>query len=281
MARSSRICAGNPGSEFVALWTTDLVTGESRELARDDQNRDFPAWSPDGSRLAYRWVRTRGPVPRRHFGLAVRRMDTNEEELIATPGPDSVVDPWDWSPDGRLILASTVLRKTGSVSLGLWPLAAAPHAETAVQVLTEHKDYAVWQGRFSPNGRWICFQATNAREPGTSTVFVMPSGGGDRSTWTAVTGLHGWADKPRWSPDGKFLYFIQQQGSFFNVWAAPFDDAAGKPIGTPFQVTRYDSPRHQLSPELGIADIGVSARRLVLTMTEQTGNIWMLDNVDR
>ena len=29
------------------------------------------------------------------------------------------------------------------------------------------------------------------------------------------------------------------------------------------------------------ADIGVSAHRLVLTMTEQTGNIWMLDNVDR
>jgi hypothetical protein len=29
------------------------------------------------------------------------------------------------------------------------------------------------------------------------------------------------------------------------------------------------------------ADIGVSARRLVLTMMEQTGSLWMLDNVDR
>ena len=45
----------HPGSERVALWTTDLATGKSRELARDDQHRDLPAWSPDGSRLAYRW----------------------------------------------------------------------------------------------------------------------------------------------------------------------------------------------------------------------------------
>ena len=93
----------------------------------------------------------------RENGIAVRRMDTNEEELIATPDPDSVVDPLDWSPDGRSILASTLLRKTGRVSLGVWPLAAAPHAETAVRVLAEDKEDAVWQGKFSPDGRWICF----------------------------------------------------------------------------------------------------------------------------
>jgi Tol biopolymer transport system component len=259
----------------VALWTTDLATGKSRVLAQDDQHRDLPAWSPDGSRLAYRWFGHEGG------DIAVRRMDTNEEELIATPDPDRVVDPWDWSKDGRSILASTFLRKTKRVSLGLWPLAAAPHAETAVRVLAEEKDDAVWQGRFSPDGRWICFTSTDTREPGTSTIFVMPSGGGDRSTWMAVTGPHGWADKPRWSADGKLLYFIQQQSSFFNVWAAPFNGAAGKRIGTPFQVTHYDSPRHQLSPVFESADIGVSARRLVLTMMEQTGSLWMLDNVDR
>jgi Tol biopolymer transport system component len=270
---------GHPGAQRVALWTTDLANGQSRELARDDQRRDFPSWSRDGLHLAYRWVRLEGAAG--ETSLAVRRMDTNEEELIATPGSDSVVDPWDWSADGRLILASTVLRKTGSVSLGTWPLAAAPHAETAMRVLTEDKEYTLWQGKFSPDGRWISFIAIKTREPGTATIFVMPSGGGDRSTWRAVIGPHGWADKPRWSSDGKLLYFIQQQGSFFNVWAVRFDSAAGTPVGPPFQVTNYDSPRHQLSPDLGSADIGVSLDRLVLTIMEQSGSLWMLDNVDR
>jgi hypothetical protein len=109
----------------------------------------------------------------------------------------------------------------------------------------------------------------------------MPSGGAERSHWTALTGAHEWADKPRWSPDGKLLYFILQRGSFFNLWALHFDGVQGKAIGAPFQITRFDSLRRQLSPLNGEAEIGVSPKRLILTMMEQTGNIWMLDNVDR
>ena len=30
-----------------------------------------------------------------------------------------------------------------------------------------------------------------------------------------------------------------------------------------------------------MAELGVSAHRLVLTMMEQSSNIWMVDNVDR
>ena len=48
----------------------------------------------------------------------------------------------------------------------------------------------------------------NDREPGTSTIFVMPSAGGDRSHWTQLTAPPKWADKPRWSPDGKMVYFL-------------------------------------------------------------------------
>jgi hypothetical protein len=93
-----------------------------------------------------------------------------------------------------------------------------------------------------------------------------------------VTRLNGWADKPRWSRDGKLIYFVQAD-SFFNVWAVRFDGAAGTHAGVPFLVTRYDSPRHQLSPRFGSAEIGVSAHRLMLTIAEQTGNIWTLDSV--
>ena len=60
-----------------------------------------------------------------------------------------------------------------------------------------------------------------------------------------------------------------------------FDSAAGRPIGAPFQVTRFDSTRFQISPEVGAAEVGVSAHRLILTIMEQSSNIWMVDNVDR
>jgi eukaryotic-like serine/threonine-protein kinase len=267
------------GTERTELWTTDLRTNQSQTLSRDDQRREFPQWSHDATRLAYRWVR-RTPDGSDEMALAVRRTDTNDEEIIATPRSDTFVTTWDWSPDGQWILASSgVMPFRGAASLGLWPLAGAPHAETAVKELTADSSYAVWQAKFSPDGRWICFAAIDATQPGSDVVFVIPSAGADRSRWTALTSARGWADKPRWSSDGKLIYFVQAE-PFFNVWAVRFDGATGKGVGAPFQVTAYDSPRHQLTPKFGAAEIGVSAERLIVTIMEQTGNIWMLDGLD-
>jgi Tol biopolymer transport system component len=212
--------------------------------------------------------------------LAIWRTDINEEELISTPRTDRMIDPSDWSPDGQRVLAAWV-DPSGAGSLGLWPLSAAPHAETAMKVLAQAPNYALYEAKYSPDGRWISFNAVNLREPGASTIFVMPSEGAERSGWIALTGERQWADKPRWSPDGSLVYFVKQD-AFFNLWAERFDGVAGKPVGQPFQVTRFDNPRRQLSPNfVAGAGIGVSADRLVLTVMEQTGNVWMLDGVDK
>jgi eukaryotic-like serine/threonine-protein kinase len=273
------------GSDRVALWLTDLLTHQSRELARDDQERELARWSRDGNSLAYRWERQLSSGAT-ELGLGIRRTDTNEDMVITTPRTDRYVNPSDWSPDDLWVLASSGPVGVGTnADLGLWPLAAAPHAETAVRMLTQEKDWQEWQASFSPDGRWICFNGINqiaadGREPGTSTIFVMPSAGGDRAHWTPLTAPPKWADKPRWSPDGKLVYFVQRD-SFWNVWAVRFDSAAGRPIGAPFQVTQFDSPRFQISPLFEMAELGVSAHRLVLTMMEQSSNIWMVDNVDR
>jgi WD40 repeat protein len=52
-----------------------------------------------------------------------------------------------------------------------------------------------------------------------------------------------WDDKPRWSPDGRTIYFLSGRGGFFNVWGIHFDPDAGEPVGQPFQVSKFESPR--------------------------------------
>jgi hypothetical protein len=74
---------------------------------------------------------------------------------------------------------------------------------------------------------------------------------------------------------------VMRRDSFWNLWGRQFDGAQGKPVGPPFQITHFTNVRQQISPSYTGAEVGVSAHRLVLTIMEQTGNIWMLDNVDR
>ena len=97
-----------------------------------------------------------------------------------------------------------------------------------------------------------------------------------------ITEENYWADKPHWSPDDKAIYFVSNyRSAFFNVWGIRFDTGAGKPIGQPFQVTSFASPGKMLSSLMVEMNISLSKDRLVVPITEVTGSIWMLENVDR
>ena len=77
-------------------------------------------------------------------------------------------------------------------------------------------------------------------------------------------------------------YFWLRQGSLYKVWALRFDDVHGTAIGAPFRVTHFESRARQItSTDIGGSDPSVSRTGLLLPMTDTTGSIWMLDNVDR
>ena len=162
---------------------------------------------------------------------------------------------------------------------GRWPLRRTrTHKPRSSPGIPQHD---LWQARFSPNGRWISFLAVTA---GTAVVCVVPSSARNATPadWKCLTDPRIWTDKPRWSSDGKLLYVWRRHGSFFNVWALPFDDARGTVAGAPVQVTQFDSPAHRIwADDLNLAEPSVSGTRMILPIAEATGSIWMLDNVDK
>jgi Tol biopolymer transport system component len=213
-------------------------------------------------------------------------MVTNEEQLVTTPrrGSGTAFDgiPSDWSPDGEWVLASSHVNSAST--LRLWPVRSAPRAESATKILTSDPDSELFEARYSPDGNWIAFISSGGRrDAGTSIVFVMPSTGAPPPQWTPLTAPGQWADKPRWSADGRFVYYILWEGSFWNVWAVQFDSHAGHPIGAAFPMTHFNSPRHQLPlpHDLVAAEIGVAANHLIVPIVEQTGSIWTVNDVDR
>ena len=215
-----------------------------------------------------------------------RNRRTNEKQLVVWSSQSHGEEPltkqgstlgvvYDWSPDGKWLLSGS--------REGIWlvPVVAAPHAETAAQkIISPDPVYQIYQPHFSTNGQWIVFETiANSPSPNPeSTLYVVPASGG---SWTRVTDSKHWDDKPRWSPDGRTIYFVSRRGGFFNVWGIRFDPAAGKTVGQPFQVSKFESPRLMVPRWIPPVGLSLTQDKLVLTIAEESGGIWLLDNVDR
>ena len=245
------------------VWVKSLVDGSEVPVISDDYSRWFPRWSPDGKQLAYER----------------RNRRTNERQLMLWSSQSHEEKPlgsnlgvWDWSPDGKWLL---------SASEGIWlvPVAAAPHAETAAQKITSPDPaYVLYQAYFSPDGRWIVFEAVADSPNLESALYVVPTSGGP---WTRITDGKHFEDKPRWSPDGRTIYFVSRRGGFFNVWGIHFDPTGGKTVGEPFQVSNFESPRLMIPQWIPPVGLSLTQDKLVMTMAEESGSIWVLDNLDR
>jgi len=91
-----------------------------------------------------------------------------------------------------------------------------------------------------------------------------------------------WDDKPRWSPDGKAIYFLSDRQGFFDVWGTRFDPIKGETLGKPFRVSQFDSPDLAVpQDDISTVELSISRNKLVLNLSQRSGSIWVLDDVDK
>jgi hypothetical protein len=78
-----------------------------------------------------------------------------------------------------------------------------------------------------------------------------------------------------WSPDGSGVYHFSPRDGTFCAWLQPVDRETKRPIGAPRAVQHFHSPR--LRPVAGVIVTNhVADGYMYVTLTESTGNIWML-----
>ncbi len=265
------------------LWAKSLADGSEKLLvAADDFVPTAPRWSRAGSRLAY--ARNRLPSAERSqqytftFEHAISLLNADGGEQGLTSPHILQGWPWDWSADQTAILGSSARQTPGQWGLYLFPLVAAPQAETQMRLVTARPEYDAFNARFSPDERWVCFIGVNRTDLGDAGIYAIPAQGGE---WVRLSESNYYADKPRWAPDGRTIYFLSDRSGFFNVWGRRFDPAAGRTVGEAFRVTSYESPAQMIPPAMTEIELALAAERLVVPIMEVAGSIWILENVDR
>lgn len=154
-----------------------------------------PAWSPDGSRLAYVSFDQKKPV------VMVQNLAQGTTRVVANFRGNNSAPAW--SPDGRWL--AVALSKDGLTQIYRIP-ANGGEAER----LTSSAGIDT-QPNFSPDGQWIAFTSDRGGSP---QIYRMPAAGGapQRITFEGSYNVG-----PRFSPDGKSLAYVQREGGRYRI----------------------------------------------------------------
>jgi Tol biopolymer transport system component/DNA-binding winged helix-turn-helix (wHTH) protein len=248
------------------LWEESLTNHGSVPILVDDQETRAPAWSPDSNLLAY----SRSNTGSEESQIAVWSSESRTQRSLTSPSAIWQL-PYDWSPDGRELLIAQGTE--GNTRVELWSLPTSPGSEGVVRKIAGDSRYELWQPHFSPDRRWIVFEGVKA---GDSALYVIPADGG---RWVPISPLGHWDDKPRWSPDGKTIYYVSETHGFFNVWGIHFEPTRGIPVGKPFRVTRFESPNLMIPTYIPPVELSIAKDKLVINLAEVSGSVWMLENM--
>ncbi len=175
------------------VWVYDLQRGGSTRLTFDEGRDDDHIWSPDSQYLAF--SSTAGNQSANIY--QVRADGSGEVERLTTGDGEHV--PMAWSPDGKFI-AYENYGPQGNADIWVLPLGGNQEPQ-----LFANADAYEGHADFSPNGRWIAYVSS---ESGTAEIYVRsyPPGPGK---WQ---GSDNGGVQPRWSADGRELFFRTNDG---------------------------------------------------------------------
>ncbi len=159
------------------LYLFNVADHTQTQITSGDYDDSDPAWSPDGSTLAFASNRTAEPDLNYNtdiWTVSASNTDKGKSLVHVTTGPGAEAAPA-WSPDGKWIAFTTQLDaklfQYATVHIGV-----APATGGEAKVLTLALDRNSTVPRFSADGRWIYFIAD---DDGTQNLLRVPANGGE------------------------------------------------------------------------------------------------------
>ena len=217
------------------LAVIDMVSGEMLRLtSKKHSASDSPflyeapgdsVWAPDSKQIAYTWYGTNPET----CDLRIIGIDDKKPRILYQGDYyNDWVIPYDWSPDGKHILA-------GFLSVEGWKLGkisvedSSIHHLLTIQFVESHVHYA----EFSPDGQSIVYNHPQEKDSGKSDISLLSKDGKQE-----IPLVHHPADDRLmgWSPDGNWILFTSDRTGTWDAWGMSV--SKGKSLGDPQLIRR-------------------------------------------
>jgi serine/threonine-protein kinase len=228
-------------------------------LSTTPEDHFWPHWAPDGESI----LMTYG-LPPDQFVLAEQRVGSTAPKHLIVDSFGYQVSSW-IPGTGEALLQRSVISDLASFDIVRFRAGSEPQELVATARIETHPVA-------SPNGKWLAFTSAASESGGVDEsafqVYVRPLESPEPLMQVSETD----GVAPRWSPDGRQLYFESRSGMMAAAWSDPETMSPGRPrhlFNIPFAK----------SLEYGINyDVGPDGRLLMLTTKSEVRNIRIVTN---
>lgn len=239
---STRIAYVTKAGTRFTLWVADADGENAQSALASPEPIISPAWSPNGSQLAYVSFESRKPVIYAHdVSTGKRRLLANFRGSNSAPA---------WAPDGRQIVA-TLSRAGGSQLYALDANGGEPRRLTQSSSIDT-------EPAFSPDGKFIYFVSDRGGAP---QIYRMTATGAnpERVTFTGSYNI-----SPAVSPDGRWLAYISRVSGAFKLHVM---ELAGGTATSITDTTADESPSFAPNSRLIVYATQQQGREALMTST--------------